>query len=375
MTRVAMRGAARSVLRGLAALSLTMACAGTSNADTPLRPRHAFADETSPPAPDYRDESAWLALPGRRDEADVVPPGTHAADRQATAPADVFFVHPTTWLSARAWNAHFDEGGATEKGLTQGVLRLQASVFNECCRVFAPRYRQATLAAALDHSADAYAAMELAYGDVARAFDAFIATRNGGRPFILAGHSQGSTHALRLLQQKIAGTPLAARLVAAYLIGGSIPAELESRGLPICNTATQTGCVIGWNTVQAGTTDHRRREHGLLWFDGSYQPMANRPLVCVNPLDWHRDGTADAARNLGALPNPGANRPLEAPVEHLTGATCKDGALEIDLPVTRRTGFRGLLSATGDFHAFDYSLFYMNLRANALQRVTAFGTR
>ncbi len=43
--------------------------------------------------------------------------------------------------------------------------------------------------------------------------------RNGDRPFILAGHSQGTFHAARLLGERIAGTPLAEKMVAACLVG------------------------------------------------------------------------------------------------------------------------------------------------------------
>jgi len=368
-------GQGRSRVRHTLAVVVALLLFGACSAQTLLRPRHAITEEKPPEAPDYRDTRAWLALPERADEADVVPPDTAAVDRQSTADADVFFIHPTTWLTSQAWNARFDEPGETAKRLTRGVLRFQASVFNECCRVFAPRYRQATLAAFLEHSPDAYGALEMAFSDVQRAFDLFVQERNQGRPFIIASHSQGSLHALRLLQQRIVGTPLATRLIAAYVIGGSIPAEIEQHGLQVCGTPTQTGCLIAWNTVETGRVDQRRSARGATWLEGRYQPLSGRPPVCVNPLDWHRDGAAGAALNLGALPNPGADAPLRAPVEHLTGAACTNGALEVQLPADKRTGFRDPLTLGGDYHDFDYNLFYMNLRANAVQRVAAFGKR
>ena len=361
-------------MRTIAVLALVALFGGACSAQSMFRPRHAIGDEVEPKRPDYRDDRAWLALPERADDADVVPPGVQATDRQARAGADVFFIHPTTWLSPKSWNAAFDEPGATERRLSRGVLRFQASVFNECCRVFAPRYRQATLAAFLEHSPDAYGAIERAYGDVVRAFDEFVRNRSNERPFILASHSQGSLHALRLLQERIVGTPLAGRLVAAYVIGGSVPAEIERRGLAICAGATQTGCIVAWNTVEAGKIDERRRARGTTWLDGRYQPMSGRPLVCVNPLDWKRDGVAAAALNAGALPNPGADAPLRAPVEQLTGAACTDGALAVTLPANQRSGFRDPLTWSGNYHDFDYNLFYMNLRANAVARVSAFAS-
>ena len=360
-------------MRPILALMLAVFFACACSAQALFRPRHAIGEEAQSGAPDYRDDRAWLALPNRPDDADVVPPGGAATDRQASATADVFFIHPTTWLSSKAWNAAFDEPGDTGQRLTRGVLRFQASVFNECCRVYAPRYRQATLAAFLEHSADSYGALERAYADVQRAFDQFIGERNQGRPFVLASHSQGSLHALRLLQQRIVGTPLAARLVAAYVIGGSVPAEIEQHSVRVCATSAQTGCIVAWNSVEVGKVDQRRRERGTTWLDGSYQPMGGRPIVCVNPLDWRRDGVAVAALNAGALPNPGANSALLPPVAQLTGAACRNGALEVDLPSGQRKGFRDPLTFGGDYHDFDYNLFYMNLRTNAVTRVAAFG--
>jgi len=356
----------------LLACALVAVFATACSAQSLLRPQHTINDEAEPAPPDYHNDSAWLALPKRADDADVVPPGVTAIELQATAVADVFFIHPTTWLSGKSWNAAFDEPGETAKRLSRGVLRFQASAFNACCRVYAPRYRQATLAAFLEHTPDAYGALERAYGDVVRAFDAFIEQRNGGRPFILASHSQGSLHALRLLQEQIIGTPLAARMVAAYVIGGSVPVEIEKRGVPICTSATQTGCLIAWNTVEKGKVDQRRRERGTTWLDGRYQPLGGRAIACVNPLDWQRDGVAPASLNLGALPNPGPDAPLRTPVAHLTGAACIDGALEVDIPLARRAGFRDLLTIGGNYHDFDYNLFYMNVRANAAARVGAF---
>jgi hypothetical protein len=81
-----------------------------------------------------------------------------------------------------------------------------------------------------------YAAADLAYGDVARAFDHFLSVNPSG-PFILASHSEGSIHALRLLQERIIGTPLHRRLVVAYVIGLALPAQIAEAGLPVCGIA------------------------------------------------------------------------------------------------------------------------------------------
>ncbi|HYL71250.1 MAG TPA: hypothetical protein VEY89_08115, partial [Candidatus Dormibacteraeota bacterium] len=64
-----------------------------------------------------------------------------------------------------------------------------------------------------------------------------------------------------------------------------------------------------------------------------------------------------------------------APVAHLTGARCEDGVLHIDIPLTERRGFADLLTLFGSYHIYDYNLFYVNIRSNALERINAWHAR
>jgi hypothetical protein len=264
-----------------------------------------------------------------------------------------------------------DAAGETGTRVDDGVLRFQASAFNGCCRIFASRYRQASLRAITNNSPEAYALDELAYSDVARAFTTFLRTI-GDRPFIIASHSQGSIHALRLLQEQVIGKPLQKRLVSVYVIGLALQSEIEQHGLPIFKSAAQTGCVITWNSVRCGHDDRRRREDSVIWWDGRYQPISGRPLVCVNPLRWEKNVSADADANLGAVYSAGREQPIPAPVVGLTGAACENGLLGIQIPFAERRHFSDVLTITGVYHDFDYSLFYMNIRANAIERVRAY---
>jgi hypothetical protein len=286
--------------------------------------------------------------------------------------ADVFFIHPTTYLTGGG-NARYDEPGPASTQINQGVLRFQASVFNGCCRIYAPRYRQAGIAALMkDDDAQAQAAFQLAYGDVLRAFDYYIEHENHGRPFILASHSQGSLHALRLLQERIAGQPLQQRLVAAFVVGYFVPEDIERSGLLICRMATQTGCLVSWNTVNADASDGAREHSHLIFLAGRYQRVGDRRLVCVNPLNWAPAGTAPASANLGALPGVRTGAQLRAPVPQLTGASCDGAVLRVSIPLTQRVGFADALTLFGSYHIFDYNLFYTNIRVNAKQRVIAY---
>lgn len=328
--------------------------------------RNASASQF-PPAPDYARASAWAALPGVPSHADDTPEGV---SKVVHPRVPVFFIHPTTELDSSIGNAPFDAPGRVGERVDVAVLRFQASVFNGCCRIFAPRYRQASLKAITSNTPAAYSADDVAYGDVARAFREFL-KRNPRGPFILASHSQGSIHALRLLQEEVIGTPLQSRLVVAYAIGVSLPADIAALGLPICRSADATGCIVTWNSVRRGHDDRRRRESAVIWWQGRYQPVGGRPLVCVNPLTWRPDDGAPPQDNLGAIYSAGKDAPIPAPIARLTGAWCDDGLLGIDIPLRERRHFRDILTLFGIYHDFDYSLFYMNLRQNVSARIQA----
>ena len=248
---------------------------------------------TRPAAPDYSRSNSWAALPDHEDAADVLP-GGDVQDLQANAAVDVFFVHPTTYYKPDNWNQPLDDA-FTNQLTDMFVLRSQASVFNSCCRIYAPRYRQATLFSFMDGSGSGPAALELAYQDVERAFDYFLEHYNQGRPFILASHSQGSVHIRMLLEKRITGTPLRERMVAAYPIGFSIDREAMASAVPdvpVCESAEQIGCVVTWNAVGP-----------------KVQPWGDDPgkNICVNPLTWRADDApAEHALNIGSVAYPGA---------------------------------------------------------------------
>ena len=101
-----------------------------------LRPKEDYDAERLAPEPDYAKAESWAALPTKKDAADMVPPGSE--DAQASAPADVFFVHPTVWFDRRTWNDTLDNEKSLEM-VDEIILSGQASAINGCCRVFAPR--------------------------------------------------------------------------------------------------------------------------------------------------------------------------------------------------------------------------------------------
>ena len=311
-----------------------------------MQPDHSFADDKTAPAPDYANPEHWAALPELEDSADVVPNGVFI-DPSSTKDVDVFFIHPTTYVSSDHWNQPLTDETAN-KMTDDWVMRDQASVFNGCCQVYAPRYRQATLYSFQDQNGDGGKALELAYQDVRAAFNYFISERNNGRPFIIAGHSQGAFHADRLLKEAVAGKPLQQSLVAAYPIGFSIDG---SNGIDVCTSAEQTGCQVSWNT---NTAD-------------AMVILAQPGDICVNPITWTADATAATpSANLGSI-SFGNGDVLE---QNVTGAQCLNSQLLVE--DINSDNFTLMPFGPGNYHMYDYSFFHMNIRANARARVSAY---
>ncbi len=338
------------------------------NPDTP------FETVPQPPEPDYADLESWAALPFSDDFADMTPEDL-AAPIPSTRPADVFFVHSTTFLASGAWNAAIDDPLAAPRA-EEGSIKHQASVFQLCCRIFAPRYRQATFFATLSEGGeDSRKAIDLAYRDVARAFEHFLRRWHGDRPLIVAGHGQGSRHALRLLEDYVMGSRYETQLVAAYLPGLGITADYLEDVLPrlsVCAGPEETACVVSWTTLLESAPEDPYATQSLRYPDGVYKANANRARICVNPLNWFDDGTpATPSQNPGAVPFTDGLAPLPATQSGITGAVCDPGgALRIAQPAVK--GFDKALIAPGDYHRADYNLFYVSIRRNALERVEAF---
>ncbi len=88
---------ARGLALFAALVSLTGCSLVKSLAESLRKPAAPFSAATAPPAPDYDKADAWIAYPGRNGLERSAPPGVVAVT-EAQAPADVFFIHPTTYL-------------------------------------------------------------------------------------------------------------------------------------------------------------------------------------------------------------------------------------------------------------------------------------
>jgi len=340
------------------------------------KPASTFETQILPPQPDYSSVDAWAALPDKADNADFAPVNTKYPKSQASAPADVFFLHPTTAVTAvNNWNIPIDDAAAVKD--LDNIL-FCASAFNSAAKIYAPRYREAAFYAFFDDKTDSgIKAVELAYRDVERAFLYYIKNYNHGRPFILAGHSQGSIHGSRLLQEHIIGTPLMDRMIAAYLIGGTVPEDIP--GISPSRSATDTGVLIGWNTYTKDGDPSIFKDGLIGWIGGSYKRMGGRRLIETNPLSWELNGPeVGPSLNPGSLLSSKDLAEMQLLVPAVCGADASGEVLIINKPSVEGFAFPELGDTPvlndryGDYHNFDYQLFYESIRKNAVDRVKVF---
>jgi len=247
----------------------------------PATPSIPVAPPASPAAaPDYADGAAWLCRPGRDDACAgnldwtvVRSDGRTRPERfrRAKSPAfDCFYVYPTVSLDPSP-NSDLTPGPEE-----RAVVTAQAARFGSECRVFAPVYRQVTLAALRAAMAGRPTAADraMALADVTAAWQDYLARDNGGRGVVLVGHSQGAGLLKELMAHTIEPSAARRNIVSAMLIGTNVGAtELRS---PPCRADRQYGCVVSYVSFAA---------------DGPPPPPGGRfgraadggPALCTNP--------------------------------------------------------------------------------------------
>ena len=267
----------------------------------------------------------------------------------------VFYVHPAIYWGFEDWNTPIESSSSL---IVKDLLLVnQASIFSACCEVFAPRYRSANLYAFGDKTGKGSDAIYLAFQDVENAFIEFLKI-NKGKPFIIAGHSQG-TYLSTLLIKKYQKKPEFDSMVAAYLIG-FVVTKNEFETIESCTSRDQTNCYVGWNTTLENTP-----------------PMIDsvNDLLCVNPLSGSQNEKQVALSGaLGSMTfedyatadiKDEEDRQLIYLDEGKVG--CSNGNLFV-----RETSLKQFPSRFFNMHSYDYGLFYGNVMRSTLDKVASF---
>lgn len=337
-------------------------------------PQSDFVEQAPLESNAYQDPAMWLSRPGIGiDDPARWQPALEGEGRQLpaqTAPEQdfaVFFVHPTSYLDRNHWNAPLDD--AQSQNIARLYVRGMASPFNQASEIWAPRYRQATFGAFLTDAPEGKKAIDSAYQDVLQAFRFFVASIDETKPIVLAGHSQGSLHLLRLLREEVADTPLAGRVAAIYIVGWPISVEhdLPALGFPACATPSQAGCVMSWSSFAEPADPSKVIEAYSTspGFDGKLR--GDSTILCTNPLTGGIGGEAPAEANLGTLV-PDADYSSGELIPGAVPARCADNGLLLigDPPEIGSAVLPG-----NNYHVYDIPLFWMNVRADFTRRVAA----
>lgn len=282
---------------------------------------------------------------------------------EAREDVDVFYVYPTICQFSRNAVRHNMNTGNPVYRLFARVVTTQHTGVFEGCNVYAPFYQQVGLEGLKMSSEEYRGYAKDAYLDVRQAFYYYLKYYNNGRPFILAGHSQGSIMLLELMKREFHKQKLMEKLIAAYLIGFSVTArDTETHPqLKIAGGESDTGVIITYNT---GTTKYNKP-----------LPIILPGTFCVNPLNWRTDSEyADKDAHLGAVFLKVGKKPMIERANY-TGAyvSQQKNMLIIDEPISiRLLRLAHIAGAKLAIHSFDYAIFYRNLQRNVKTRIQAY---
>jgi pimeloyl-ACP methyl ester carboxylesterase len=308
--------------------------------------------DTTPEKPDYSKDFSWVSKPAKLDKS-----------------VDVFYVYPTIYAGK---NKNMDIADSALRANAKGLLTAQAGVYSPSANLFAPFYRQQSAAfqsmEAGNGGTDAFAdpAFQLGAEDVERAFDYYLKNLNTDRPFILAGHSQGTMAVIALMQKRFNESELQKRLIAAYLIGYSVTKDdlKKHPWMKLAQGEIDTGVIITYNTEGK---------------DAGPSPVLLPEAAVINPLNWKTDSTpAGREENIAAHFFADSAGELIEEIPNFAGAyiDTEKGVLivtdmktpksdKIDLNNTGRW-------SKGVFHRLDYAFWYDNLKVNVKKRIDAY---
>jgi hypothetical protein len=242
--------------------------------------------------------TVWLCNPDQAaDPCATSRAATAVTGRGATSPSsartssaasrfDCFYVYPTVSTES-AVNADL-----TVQAAERAAAVVQASRFSQRCTVWAPMYRQVTVAGLPRATRSALA---VAYGSLLSGWKDYLAHDNHGRPIIFIGHSQGSAILIKLLQTQVDPSPrLRRRMVSAILLGGNVQAPAGRvvggtfRHIPACGSASETGCVIAYSSFGSPPPANSlfgRAGRGVSVLSGQ-GGAGQQQVVCVNPVTF-----------------------------------------------------------------------------------------
>lgn len=283
-----------------------------------------------PMPPDYTDPMMWHVIKNDSD-------GTGA---------DVFYIPSTweyDWTTTDGAICHFADPSRADHRADMSIeIEGVADYMADGNDFYSPFYRHITLDswATLNEDTISRRYHDVAFQDVKAAFDRYMKNYNAGRPFILAGFSQGGKSVVELL--KTLDEKTRRRMVAAYVMGYKVTHD-DVASHPYIKAASDsidTGTVICYNSVS----------------DVKYtKPVVAAPnVMCINPVNWKTDATPAVLDDT-----------ITVTLDPLAKVLVVDGYDGSSLP-----NILDILN-TGDYHGAEPWLYSECLRKNFRQRIKA----
>ena len=312
-----------------------------------------FDKHPKPKQPTYLNLDDWLVHPKKKSEL------TFLNKNNGLMKVDVFFIVPTLFTDRKNinWNSDIYNDDFTNI-LMESSIKYQSTAWMDSGNLYSPNYRQAHFRVFDENrwKNGGEKAYNLAYEDIKRSFEIFLKNFNQGKPIIIAGHSQGSGHAKRLLQDFFDGKELKNRLVAAYLPGTKIT-ENDFFDLELMEKPDETGGFVTWNTFKIFKREDK--------FNYTIEKQWLSDALCSNPITWDSKKTTNFSDHKGLL--------------FLNGKVFSN-ALKIDnidkgvFLKTPKVGLINtiLISTLKDYHKGDINLFWEDIRQNSIIRVRSY---
>ena len=307
-------------------------------------PEHNFDINLSGNTPNYSEIDYWVEHPKKEKHYASLPKNYLDSLDKENPNIDAFFIHPTLYLKGNSWNADINDK-KLNKEIGNAAIKNQASVFLGIANIYAPHYRQMHIQSYYDLK-NGLQAFEVAYSDVKNAFIYYWENFNKGNKFIIAGHSQGTNHAERLLKEIILeNDSMRSLLLVSYLPG--MPIKQFHKDLPPCSSPNQLDCFLSWRSLAEG------------YFPADWE--VSDSIFCVNPISWKIDSLPSQKKNhLGILFQ---NHKIHYP--NSIEAYTDKGVVwikPIKIPFARFYKMK-------NYHIADYNLYWINIRSNLRYRL------
>ncbi len=295
---------------------------------------------------DYSKEASWMEISA------------------GIKPVDCFFIYPTVTLTPENGSQNISIENEEHRNKAKYSRVAQASVFEESCNLYVPYYRQMNMETyALEDQQEIATAAAVAYEDIKAAFEYFIQNLNEERPFIIAGHSQGSIMTSMLLADVMKDEALQSRMVAAYAIGWPITQDYMDKNphLRYAEGANDVGVIVSFNTAAQEAAEEETMD---------VNPLAGG--ICINPINWRKDEkTAPASENSGSVFFD-ENTYERIEEERYADATInQEKGIVVCTTDTNRNEYAisAPLFPETIYHMTEYGFYYKNLQQNVANRI------